>query len=163
MEFLLYERKFKLIDDVLYSFYKKGGINQIERWYIVKLHLDKGYKRFSFRLEGKIKKFQYHRVVYLANNSDWNIYDNSKNNCIDHIDGIRTNNDISNLRNVTNQENCFNRTRCKGYCFDKSKGKYKAQIQLNGTNSHIGYFNTETEAREAYLNKKKELHKIQAR
>ena len=163
MEFLLYERKFKLVDDELYSFYKKGGINIKEKWHIVKISLGTtGYKRFSFSHKRKTKHFYYHRVVYYAHNNDWDLLDNSKENCIDHIDGIRTNNHISNLRVVTQQENNFN-TRCKGYYFDKSKGKYKAQIQLNGKKIHIGLFNTPEEAREAYLNKKEELHIIEQR
>jgi hypothetical protein len=162
MEFQLYERKFKFLDDELYSFFKKGGRNQIEKWHIVKLKLEHGYKRFGFTFKGKSKHFQYHRVVYYAHNPDWNIYDTSKYNFIDHIDRIKTNNHISNLRNVTNQENGFNR-KCKGYTFDKASGKYKATIKLNGKQIHIGYYNIEQEAREAYLRKKEELHIIPQR
>ncbi len=40
-------------------------------------------------------------------NPDWNIEDNSKSNQIDHFDGNRKNNDISNLSVVTNQQNNF--------------------------------------------------------
>lgn len=157
MDFLLLERKFKLIGEDLFSFYKKGP-SKTEKWYIVKLTLNnKGYKTFSFSHKGKTKGFLFHRVVYYAYNNDWDLLDSSKNNFIDHVDGVTTNNHISNLRNVTNQENLFN-TRCKGYCFDR--GKYKAEIQLNGKSIYIGRYDTEAEAREAYLNKKPELHII---
>ena len=162
MEFLLHERKFKFVDDELFSFYKRGGLNQIERWYKIKLSLDHGYKRFAFNIEGKKKSFYYHRVMYYANNPQWDIYDNSINNVIDHIDRIKTNNHISNLRNVTNQENSFNRN-AKGYCFIKSLGKYKAEIHVNGKDIYIGLFDTEDEAHQAYLNKKVEVHIIQQR
>ena len=159
MEFLLLERKFKLVDDVLYSFYKKTQ-SKTEKWYIVKLHsLKTGYKRFSFKIKGKTKKFYFHRVVYYAHNNDWDIYDSSKDNVIDHIDGVTTNNHISNLRNISQHENIFN-TRCKGYSFHKASGKYKAQIVLNRKQIHIGLFDTEDEAHEAYLQKKEELHII---
>lgn len=161
MEFLLYERKFKLIGEDLFSFYKYGT-SKTEKWHLVKLHLDKGYKRFSFIHKGKTKHFRFHRAVYLANNPQFNIYDTSMENFIDHIDCVKTNNNISNLRVVTNQENQWN-TKCKGYTFDKEKGKYKAQITLNNKSIHIGFYDTEDEAHQAYLNKKKELHKIQAR
>ena len=161
MEFKIHERKFKFVDDVLYSFYKHGR-SKTEDWHIVKISYNNtGYKVFSFKIKRKNKGFLYHRVVYYANNPNWNIYDTSKNNVIDHIDGLPTNNHISNLRNVTNQENQWNRTRCKGYCF--YKGKYNAQIRLNGKRIHIGRYDSEEEAREAYLNKKEEVHIIQAR
>ena len=164
MEFLLYERKFKLIDDVLYSYYKRGGVNVKEKWYIVKIYLNStGYNTFSFKIKGKTKNFKYHRIVYYAHNPNWNIYDSSKENVIDHIDGIRTNNHISNLRNVTQHENQWNRTKSKGYSFDKAAGKYKAKIKFNGKDIHIRYCDTPEEAREAYLKKKEKLHIIQAR
>lgn len=159
MEFQLYERKFRLIDDVLFSYYKKG-FSKTEKWHLVKLSLEQGYKRFSFTFKGKSKHFHYHRVVYYANNPEWNIYDSSKYNLIDHVDRIKTNNHISNLRNVTNQENGFNRA-CKGYSFHN--GKYEAHIKLNGKQIHIGCYNTPELAREAYLRKKEKLHIIPQR
>jgi hypothetical protein len=161
MDFLLYERKFKFVDDVLYSFYKHGR-SKTEKWHVVKLKIDNGYKRFSFRIKGKSKYFYYHRVVYYANNPEWDFYDNSLNNFIDHIDQTKTNNHISNLRVVTQQENTFN-TSCKGYTFIKSCNKYKAKIQLNRKNIYLGHYDTPEEAHEAYLNKKAEVHIIQVR
>ena len=161
MEFLLYERKFKLIDDVLYSYYKFGN-SKTKKWYPVKLHLGNGYKRFGFTVKGKSKTFQFHRVVYYAHNNQWDLFDNSKENVIDHIDGVKTNNHISNLRNVSQQENQWNR-RCKGYTFRKESNKYQAQIHLNGKQIHIRYCDTPEEAREAYLKEKEELHIIRAR
>ena len=53
MEFLLHERKFKFVDDVLYSFYKKGR-DKTEKWHLVKLSLsNNGYKGFTFNVKGK--------------------------------------------------------------------------------------------------------------
>ena len=161
MNFELYERKFKLVDDELFSFYKTGK-SKTEKWYKIKLKIDNGYKRFAFQIEGKKKSFYYHRVMYYAHNDDWDLFDTSKENIIDHIDGIKTNNHISNLRNVSQQENQWNR-RCKGYYFDKAIGKYVAQIYLNRKKIYIGLFDTEEEAHQAYLNKKAEVHIIRAR
>ena len=162
MNFELFERKFKLIDDELFSFYKTGG-SKTEKWYKIKLSLSSlGYKTFSFKVKGKCKHFRFHRVVYYAHNNDWNIYDSSKENVIDHIDGVKSNNHISNLRNISQQENSFN-TRCKGYYFHKATGKYQAKIGLNEKVIYIGLFDIEDEAHQAYLNKKEELHIIQVR
>jgi hypothetical protein len=62
MEFLLYERKFKLIGEDLFSFYKRGN-TKTEKWYKIKLKIDNGYNRFAFHVEGKKKKIKIHRVL----------------------------------------------------------------------------------------------------
>ena len=168
MEFNLYNRKFKLIDYDLYSFHKRGK-NQVETWHQIKLTIKKdGYKVFNIPIDGKPKNIQFHRVVYYAYNPEWDFYDNSKENYIDHWDAKEfspdhpKNNHISNLSVMTAQENQFNR-RVRGCSFDKYNGKYKAQIKLNKKPIHIGYYNTEDEAHQAYLSKKTELHVISSR
>ena len=158
MEFSLFERKFKFVDGELFSYYKHGR-SQTEKWHLVKLSLGNGYEKFAFNYKGKKKTFKYHRVLYYAHNPQWNLFDGSMDNSIDHIDNDKTNNHISNLRVVTNQENCFN-TKAKGYHFDKASGKYRAEIMLNKKSIHIGYYDNEEEARTAYLEKKKEIHII---
>jgi hypothetical protein len=73
---------------------------------------------------------------------------------IDHIDRDPSNNRITNLRVTTHQENNINKDcidNCKGYCFDKARGKWRARIQLEMKQKYLGTFNTEEEAREAYL------------
>lgn len=79
---------------------------------------------------------------------------------IDHIDGNTSNNRISNLRSVTHQENHFNRTKAKGYFYNKKSNKYIAHIRFNGKDKYLGSFFTEEEAREAYLQAKKLYHNI---
>lgn len=76
---------------------------------------------------------------------------------IDHRDGNKSNNSISNLREVTQQQNNFNR-KCKGYYFNNSS--YVAQIGINGVNINLGSFKSEKEARQAYLDAKKIYHRI---
>lgn len=77
---------------------------------------------------------------------------------IDHINGIKDDNRICNLREVTHQQNHFNETKVKGYCFNKKLNKYVAKLILTGKIIYLGYFNTEVEAREAYLDGKKIYH-----
>ena len=169
MEFKLYDRKFKLIDYELFSFHKKGNSKE-EKWHQIKLTLrkDTGYKEFGIILDGKKKTIQFHRVVYYAYNPDWNFYDNSKENYIDHWDAKDfprnhpKNNHISNLSVMTAQENQFNR-RARGCYFEKATCKYRAAIKLNNKKIHIGYYDTEQEAHQAYLAKKAELHVIRSR
>jgi hypothetical protein len=77
---------------------------------------------------------------------------------IDHINGIRDDNRICNLRSVTNQQNSFNRKKAKGYYWDKRDNKWVSQIVINYKKIHLGYSNTEEEAREAYLKAKEKYH-----
>jgi hypothetical protein len=106
------------------------------------------------------KLYRYHRVTYKLWNPDWNIDDGSQDNSIDHINGNTTDNRIQNLRNVTNQQNCFNRTKSKGYHWHKKDNKWHAQIKVNGKNIHLGRFVLEEDARQAYVNAKDIYHVI---
>jgi len=78
-------------------------------------------------------------------------------NCIDHINGIRDDNRICNLRSVTHQQNLFN-TKAKGYTWRKRDNKWQSQINLNNKYIHLGLFDTEEEARNAYITAKEKYH-----
>ena len=77
---------------------------------------------------------------------------------IDHINGNRLDNRIENLRKATPSQNQRNRKNTKGYNFHKNQKKWNACIQINGRMKHIGCFDTEEQAREAYLRAKEKLH-----
>jgi hypothetical protein len=73
---------------------------------------------------------------------------------IDHINQNKSDNRIENLRILTNIENCHNNLlSSKGYTFQNNK--YRVKIKVNYKTIHIGYYNTEQEARQAYLQAKK--------
>ena len=78
---------------------------------------------------------------------------------IDHKDRNKSNNKIENLRKVTKQENSFN-SNAKGYYYHKKLKKWRAMIGIDGVRKSLGCFETEAEAKVAYQNAKKELHKI---
>jgi hypothetical protein len=119
-----------------------------------------GYKRIILtNNQRKKKQFYINRLVYYAFNSNWNIFDSSTDNFIDHINRNPTDNRISNLRNVTQQHNNFNKN-CKGYSYNKQTKKYHAYIRLNGKQKYLGYFENEEEARQAYLEAKPKYHVI---
>lgn len=83
---------------------------------------------------------------------------------INHIDGDKTNNKLSNLEVVTNRENstvCFKEYKNKRYSkqigvtYSKEsyrRKRWKAMIQINGKNKFLGYFNNESDAGDAYQN-----------
>ena len=78
---------------------------------------------------------------------------------MDHKDRNKSNNKIENLRKVTKQENSFN-SNAKGYYYHKKLKKWRAMIGIDGVRKSLGCFETEAEAKVAYQNAKKELHKI---
>ena len=71
----------------------------------------------------------------------------------DHINGIRTDNRIVNLRNVSRTENMRNAARPNtntsgsiGVGWDRSSGKWQAQITVDGRNRHLSYFSDKADA-----------------
>lgn len=81
---------------------------------------------------------------------------------IDHINGIKNDNRIENLREVTHQQNHFNETKAKGYYLDKRTNRWYSRIQVDGKQINLGYFKFEDEylARQAYLDAKLIYHII---
>ena len=122
-----------------------------------------GYLRSGFYFEKRKQTHIYkHRLVFFAYNQDFDIFRRSRTeNMIDHVNGNPSNNSIENLRLVTNQQNNFNRTTAKGYCWHKKAKKWKSEIRIDGKkNKYLGLFETEEEAREAYLKAKPLFHII---
>jgi hypothetical protein len=153
MEFELNGAKMKYENKQFYRF-------KARRWKLKTMTNCNGYNIISITTD-KIKKLYYvHRIVYSLYNPEWKI--NNPKLIIDHDDRNKLNNDISNLRDLTQQENCFN-TDAKGYTWHRQTEKYKAGIDLNGQHIHLGYFDTTEEAHQAYLNAKAIYHVIEVR
>ena len=141
------------------EFYVKKG----DDWRLKKFtDNNRGYLFSGFSFEKNKQTFiRKHRLVFYVYNRNFDIFRKSTiDNMIDHINGDKSNNSIENLRVVTNQENQFNQKRAKGYAWCKHAKKWKACIKLNGKNKHLGLFESEDEAREAYLNAKEIYHKF---
>ena len=66
---------------------------------------------------------------------------------IDHINGIRDDNRIENLRAVTRSQNQYNKGKCRnntsghrGVSWHKATGKWFVRISLNNRNKSMGYY-----------------------
>jgi hypothetical protein len=80
----------------------------------------------------------------------------------DHINHDTLDQRRCNLRIVTACENHWNRKAAKGYYYNKESGKYMARIMAAGDHKFLGFFDTPTEARAAYLTAKAQYHRIGA-
>ena len=82
---------------------------------------------------------------------------------IDHKDGNPWNNRLENLRLATHAQNLCNKSvrpdnkvGLKGV--DLYRGRYRAQIKVNGKSIHLGLFGTPELAHDAYCKASKEYH-----
>jgi hypothetical protein len=117
---------------------------------------NKGYIMYNVRTDSIRIKYSAHRIVYLLHNPDM---DQSLQ--IDHINGIKTDNRIENLRTVTNQQNHFNRSTCKGFSWVPASQKFRADIGIGYEVLYLGLHETILDARAAYLRAKKKYHVIE--
>jgi len=113
-----------------------------------------GYLQMGTKYNGKVFNIKQHQFIWFLAHGEIVEY-------LDHIDREKTNNKISNLRSVTNQQNGFNRDP-KGYCWCNRNKKWKAYIKVNNINIHLGYFDLDQEhlARQAYVDAKLLYHKL---
>lgn len=97
-----------------------------------------------------------HRLAWLYMNGEW------PKQCIDHINGIRTDNRITNLRDVSSGVNAQNVHNSKGRSglvgVSVHRHGFVAFIGKNHSVTYLGIFKTAEEARAAYIVAKRQLH-----
>lgn len=89
-----------------------------------------------------------HRLLWLMT------YGELPDKDIDHINGIRNDNRLENLRVVTRMQNLWNRRNVKGYIYNPASKKYQARIRKNYETIHLGVYDTAEEATQAYMKAK---------
>ena len=140
--------------------YRNGDVERLFRncyWRVVENtdNNGSGYNQININ----VKTIFRHRIIAFCFLGLENIVGESgADDCIDHIKGDTLNNSVSNLRITTQQGNNQNFTRAKGYYWNKRNKKWHTQIKVNYKQIHLGYYDTEEEARQAYLTAKKEYH-----
>lgn len=110
------------------------------------------------RIEIDEQIIKIHRLIAFCFLGLNNIRGNRNTDIPDHINKIKTDNRVDNLRIVNVSENAFNRNP-KGCYFHKKYKKWCATIKANGKQIHLGSYDTEEEARNAYLTAK-EIHHV---
>lgn len=111
-----------------------------------------GYREITFLLSGKRVTVKEHRLAWFLHYGAWPV------GVIDHIDHIKTNNKINNMRDITNQENIRNSSialnNTSGYTgvtWNKAAKKWQAQYMKGKKMQYIGVFLSIEEARDAVV------------
>lgn len=114
-----------------------------------------GYRRI--RVKGK--RYCAHRLAW------WFVYGEWPNKEIDHINLVKDDNRICNLRLVTRSQNKQNTDAVKGSAsplkgahWESSRQKWRAVIVIEGKAIFLGRYNTDVEAAAAYAIAAKKYH-----
>ncbi len=140
---------------------------------VIRYSSDSGYffwiKRNSNRIKVGDKAGHLRRDGYLDIKIDNNLYLSHRLACLymtgkfpidqmDHIDRVKINNKWSNLREVSNKENCRNQSTPKnsrsgitGVGWHKQSGTWRACIHLDGKKKHLGSFKNIEDAKKARM------------
>lgn len=107
------------------------------------------------------KQYFAHRLAWLYVYSAW------PNEMIDHINHIKTDNRIENLRDLSNSLNGQNRLKAQsnnrtsgllGASWHKANKRWRSTIHIGGRQVFLGQFDTAMEAHNAYLAAKRIHH-----
>jgi hypothetical protein len=120
----------------------------------------KGY--IQVKVDYKLRRA--HRIAWAITHGEWPKAE------IDHINGVRDDNRLANLREATSAENKQNtrtpRSHGKagllGVSWDAKRGAWHARIAVGGMQKSIGRFKTAEAAHAAYLEAKRVYHPFQA-
>jgi len=112
------------------------------------------------RISGRM--YRAHRLAWLYVHGKW------PENEIDHINGVRSDNRISNLRDATTAENRQNHairrdntSTVPGVDWHKSVQKWRVRIRVPGKRITVGFFKNLEDAAAARARAKAELHAFQ--
>jgi len=110
-----------------------------------------GYLVIALNVLGYKTTLSLHRAAWFFYHGVW------PKDCIDHINGVRNDNRVVNLREATNAENLRNRklqvggsSKYKGVHWFKRDCNWRARITISGKRIHLGIYHNEEEAALAY-------------
>ncbi|MBD2720816.1 HNH endonuclease signature motif containing protein [Hymenobacter armeniacus] len=142
-----------------YSITSDGEVIRTKTGRILKQSNMNGYRQVTLSCDGKRKEVLVHQLLAKAFIPNPHRYPK-----VDHIDRNRSNNNLTNLRWVSNKQNSRNiskqlgtSSRFIGVCQRKGSKMFTAQITINGKQTHLNSYKTEIEAAIGYNEKAMEL------
>ena len=137
-----FEGYFATREGKIFSRLKSSKNKNIELKELSPANNGRGYLQVSLHKEGKNYSKYVHRLIYSA------YFEEIPNNMqIDHIDGDKRNNRLSNLRLCTRRENCQfqnktinNSSGEHNIFFDKTKNKYRVTFRIERKSKNFGTF-----------------------
>lgn len=151
------------------GYYQASNLGQVKSLHkgsrfgkVLHNNMRKGYYSVSLCKKGSQISFSVHVLVAIC---FLNHTPNGFEKIVDHINNNPLDNRVDNLQLVSQR---FNSHKDQSNYLTKSKGvnfikrintnkPYRATININGKQTHLGYFKTEIEASNAYNNKIKEI------
>ncbi len=134
----------------------KHGVERFYKGKIIEGNIQKGYRRTTLRGDSICGKFMFSQIIamtFLGHKP------NGHTLVVDHVNGDTSDDRVENLRIVTNRANsttCFRSNEESfssghiGVSWREKVSKWRTQIQHNGANVHLGCYDTELEASNAY-------------
>lgn len=131
----------------------------VERFYkgrVIQGTINKGYRQFNLRINNKSRIFTASQLVaktFLGHSVNGNTL------VVDHINGVKTDDRLSNLRIVSHRENnstCFRKDRqtlsskFTGVYWSKDISKWVSRIQYEDKLVYLGCYDNEIDASNAY-------------
>ncbi len=141
IKYILNNYEYNKLNGKLY--YKKKVANRVVIGNEAGNDHHKGYR--DIKIKGKI--YRLHRIIWLIENG------NFPKKQIDHINGIKNDNRIENLRDVNNRINCSNRKSNKKLigAYKIKEHKWRSRIRFKKYQVNLGIFKTEIDASNQYL------------
>lgn len=136
--------------------WKKQVSNAIKSGDIAGGKHNRGY--VCFKIHGKL--YVAHRIVWIY------VYGTLPKDQLDHINGIKSDNRLCNLREANNSENVrnqklrkSNKSGFKGVSWNKRANKWVAQCRANGKVNFLGFFDSTELASKSYQEFAMQHHK----
>ena len=139
--------------------YKDGGLY----WKIYKGPRAQIGDRAGCLMKKKYRIIRFNDILYYEHRLIWFFHHAYLPEEIDHINRVKTDNRIENLRDVSHSQNMMNQkiknhtSKYKGVHWHKCAKKWRSRIRMNGERFYLGVFNSEDKAAEVYNRKAIEL------
>lgn len=148
------KEKWRNIDEYMghYAVSSLGNIKSMKRKHPILLKQfknPKGYLVVKLYIDGISRSMSVHRLVMRT-------FEGNSELEVNHINGDTTDNRLVNLEYVSLRENMnhrftkINNQKRYGISFQKSAGKYSAQLHTKRKKKHLGLFNNEDDAYDAF-------------